>query len=337
MPKNIFYISVDDTFGMDAISLVDAPAVEVDFLCFNKEEKKQLQFANEDKHIITGVVCLCDTPIYRYSPAIGDYWVVFNPETIEKMVLKYSKNKLWNSINLDHNNNLAVESVIMMESYMIDKERGICPKEFENIPDHSWVCSFKVEDENLWNTIKNTDLLNGFSLQGEFQLEEKFKQINKVEKMNKIVKAILKLADMPTDKGMITVTAIEIGEPVFMTETEEPAADGEYVLEDGTKITVEGGVIIEIEAKEEPVEEPEPIVEPIEQSEEEQARIAELEAQVAELTTSIEEKDAKIAELEAALAEKEAQVEEMKKQEPKNAKEQFKSQEVKKSGIKFAN
>lgn len=172
----IFYIDInmDDELGVDAISLVTSPAVEKDFLCFSKLEKPvQLKFDNS-QHIITGVVCLADTPIYRYNDIDGEYYVVFTKETIRKMVEKFAKMDLFKSVNLQHDNEKFVDGIYMFESYLVDRERGILPVEFSDIPDGSWIASYKVENDELWNEIVNGNKLNGFSLQGFFNLHEKF-------------------------------------------------------------------------------------------------------------------------------------------------------------------
>ena len=174
----VFYIKIneDDITGIDAISLVDMPAVQKNFLCFNKDSELVKLNCDNSKHIITGVVCLADTPIYRYSQKLGEYYVVFTKETIERMVEKFSKQDLFKSVNLQHDNNKFVDGIYMVESFITNKERGINPVEFADIPDGSWICSFKVENDELWNEIINGDKLNGFSLQGMFDLEEKFSE-----------------------------------------------------------------------------------------------------------------------------------------------------------------
>ena len=174
----VFYIKINDDFetGIDAISLVDFPAVERNFLCFSKDEKRVNLKFDASKHVITGVVALRDTPIYRYNERMGEYYVVFSKETIVKMVEKFAKMDLFKSVNLQHDDNNFVDGIYMFESYITNKERGINPREFEDIPDGSWICSFKVENEALWNEIINGDKLNGFSLQGMFELEEKFEK-----------------------------------------------------------------------------------------------------------------------------------------------------------------
>lgn len=187
---NIIVNDADET-GMNFISLVEEPAVMVDFLKFSKEEPVKLQF-NDTKHIITGVVCLADTPIYRYNQSIGEYYVQFSKETIEKMMLKYSKMGLNNSVDLQHNGN-AVDGVIMIESFLVNKERGICPNEFSDVPDGSWIASFKVENDEIWNEITNGDTLNGFSLSGAFELEPaNFNKQEKPDELEEIIRNIVK-------------------------------------------------------------------------------------------------------------------------------------------------
>ena len=173
MEKKIFYIDIDindKITGMNCIALVDNPAVEKDFLCFEKQEPVKLQF-NKDEHIITGVVALADTPIYRNYNGY-EYYVVFTKDVIKKLVYKYSKQGLFNSVNLQHDDNQPVNNAIMIESYIINKERGIVPEEFKDVPDGSWMATYYIDDDNLWNEIINGDKLNGFSLQGQFNLED---------------------------------------------------------------------------------------------------------------------------------------------------------------------
>ena len=172
MNKRIFYIEVDDAAGMDAISLVKYPAVERNFLCFEDEKAPVKMAFNADKQIITGVVALADTPIYRYTEGYGEYFVIFSKETIEKMVVKYSKDGLFNSVNLQHNDEKFVDGVYLFESYLVNKDRGILPTEFADIPEGSWICSFKVENDEVWDEIKEGKTLKGFSLQGYFDLVE---------------------------------------------------------------------------------------------------------------------------------------------------------------------
>ena len=76
-------------------------------------------------------------------------------------------------MNLQHNDDTFVNTIHMVESVIIDKKRGLCPVEFSDVPDGSWYISYHVEDETLWNQIKNTEHLNGFSIELLSELELK--------------------------------------------------------------------------------------------------------------------------------------------------------------------
>lgn len=169
----IFYINLsDDETGITAISLVENPAVDKNFLCF-EEQKELIKFSKDEaKHLISGVVMLADTPIYRRDEVRGEYYVVFTKDVILKMIEKFSKQGLFSTVNLQHNNSQTVDDIYMVESYIVDKERGICPNEFQDITDGSWIVTYKVDNEPLWEEIINGNKLNGFSLEGIFDIED---------------------------------------------------------------------------------------------------------------------------------------------------------------------
>ena len=167
-----FYINIDDNeeLGLQAVSIVDRPAIEVDFLKF-KDQK--ICFAkDESKHVLSGPALIADMPIYRRNMLTGEeYYVVFTKETIVKLVERYSKNNMLNTVDLQHDG-VMIDGVYMFESYIVNKERGIAPKEFD-IADGSWIVSFKIEDDNLWNEIMNSKDFNGFSVEVAANLVEK--------------------------------------------------------------------------------------------------------------------------------------------------------------------
>ena len=166
-------INDEDETGLNAISLVQHPAIEVDFLCFNEDVKKIDFSINEDEHILTAVALRADFPIYRIGSNGYEYYVTFSKDVIKKLVRKYAKNNLFNSVNIEHNDYSFVKSAYMIESYIVDKARGIVPNEFSDIEDGSWIVSYYIDDESLWNVLKNTDTLNGLSVQGLFKLVDK--------------------------------------------------------------------------------------------------------------------------------------------------------------------
>ena len=194
--NKVYYINIDESeeLGMFSVSLVDFPAVETQFLCFNEEKPKQLFFAKPEEHIITGVALRANLPIYRVNPKTGEeYYVVFTKETIKKMIARYSKQGMMNNVDLQHSGEL-VSGVYMVESFIINDERGIRPKEFADIEDGSWIVSYYVEDETLWNKIKNGNDLNGFSISCMANLTEKFEKQEpdtSEDEINKLIDEIL--------------------------------------------------------------------------------------------------------------------------------------------------
>lgn len=157
-------INSNDETGMNAIALVKKPAVEVDFLAFEKMESVKL---SEEKREITGVVCMADVPIYRNTPQMGEHYILFTKELIKSMILKYFKLGMNNNVNIEHQGDL-ISGLTMIESYIKDSERNISPIEFSDVPDGSWIATFKVENDEVWNNVKNLKTLKGFSLEGLF-------------------------------------------------------------------------------------------------------------------------------------------------------------------------
>ena len=166
---NITPDMTDENQGMFLVSLVEDPAVEIDFLAFAKEN---LLFAVQDteKHIVTGVSILADTPIYRRNKA-GEFYVQFRKEDIPAIVEKFMQRGLSNFINIQHDETtLSNTDAVLVESYFVNKERGIVSNEFANVTDGSWITSYKILNEDIWNMIKDGDL-KGFSIEISAELE----------------------------------------------------------------------------------------------------------------------------------------------------------------------
>lgn len=163
---NIIIDLNDEETGMTAISLVEDPAVERDFICFDKDKKPmQFKVENEMEHKVTGVAIWANKEIYRYDPAFGEYYVVFTPEAIDQIVHKYAKQGLNNLVDLQHNGEM-IGGVTMVEYYIKDSNKGINPAGFEDVDDGSLFVTYKIEDEKLWNEIISPDSeFKGFSIE----------------------------------------------------------------------------------------------------------------------------------------------------------------------------
>lgn len=151
--------------GILDISLVDYPAVKRDFVLFS-QDKMNFSIQSEEKRIISGVVMLADTPIYRKSPTAGEYYIVFTRDIIEMMVEKMSFEGKLNNITLNHNGQL-VEGVTLVELFIKDSSKGLNPSYLPDVTEGSLIASYKVENEDIWNQIKAGEF-RGFSLSGIF-------------------------------------------------------------------------------------------------------------------------------------------------------------------------
>ena len=151
--------------GILDISLVDCPAINRDFVLFS-QDKVNFSIQNEEKRIISGVVMLADTPIYRKSPTAGEYYIVFTRDIIEMMVEKMSFEGKLNNITLNHDGQL-VEGVTLVELFIKDSSKGLNPTYLPDVTEGSLIASYKVENEDIWNQIKAGEF-RGFSLSGIF-------------------------------------------------------------------------------------------------------------------------------------------------------------------------
>jgi hypothetical protein len=110
---------------------------------------------------------LADTPIYRNDDTYGEYYVVFDADTIRKIVQKYFKQGNQHNVNAEHSTEL--DGVYMFESYLIDRDRGINPpKGYEDAKNGSWFGSFKVDNDKVW---ENREQFTGFSVEGLFGMK----------------------------------------------------------------------------------------------------------------------------------------------------------------------
>lgn len=180
LPLYNLVIDDDDTLGVDKISLVTYPAVEENFLLFDETKRADYSFSiqNEEKRIVSGIAMVADRPIYRETPDKKGYYVVFSKETIEKIAHRFAKNNYAFNISTQHKTD--VPNCYVVESFIINKERGICPKEFADVEDGSWYTSVKIDNQEIWDEIKTGDALNGFSVEIRAIAEE----FNKTEHTN---------------------------------------------------------------------------------------------------------------------------------------------------------
>ena len=156
----------DDETGIEFVSLVETPAIQKDFLAF-AEIAQRFEIKDEEKRIVTGAAMIADLPIYRRDDIRGEYYVVFDKESIFKIAKKWARGNKYDAVNAHHNTPIA-DGVSLFESYIIDRERGVMPPMgFEEVADGSWFVSYLIDNDEVWAKVKSGEF-KGFSVEGVF-------------------------------------------------------------------------------------------------------------------------------------------------------------------------
>lgn len=151
--------------GLRCMSVVDIPAILSKYVAFSNTAT-QLEYAiNETRQIIAGPALIPDIPIERYNKEMGRHYMVIPRKVIDKVIEYYSLNQRQNNVNLMHMPNSEMKNVAMVESFQIDRERGINPpKGFDYLIDGSWWVGYKFFDKKQYDILKTK--YRGFSIEG---------------------------------------------------------------------------------------------------------------------------------------------------------------------------
>jgi hypothetical protein len=158
-------IKENEELGVDAVAFVDDPAIERTWQTFNRAKQ---YFTDKERQIVSGPIMVANLPIYRRDEQYGEYYVVFDKETIHSIVERFLKKGFSNNVNLMHDPNKKVEGVSIFNLFIIDKTMGIkTPEGFEDLTDGSAFASYRVTDPKVWEEIK-AGTFSGFSVEGLF-------------------------------------------------------------------------------------------------------------------------------------------------------------------------
>lgn len=255
----------DDETGMMRVSLVDAPAVDSDFIKLAKDRPAQMyRVENEERHLVRGVIMRADYPLFRRDDNYGEYYVIYRADTIRRMAEKYLAESRQNDVNVMHEDGSDVEGVRMVQWFIKDTAAGISPEGFGDIEDGSLFAEYHVTNADVWDSIKD-GTYKGFSLEGVFSLvpQEMRKETFNNEKimvkrtklsriMAALAKAMLELGSVTTDKGILVWDGdedLKAGDEVFIEDSDGnrvQAEAGDYRTSDNKTIKVADGKVSEI-------------------------------------------------------------------------------------------
>lgn len=193
---NLIELIIDDNEdlqGVEAISIVENPAIESNFVALKTQEIK-LAEVDSEKRILMGAVLIPEKPIYRRNGQ-DEYYIYFSKETVNKASQLFFKNKNQQNWTLEHSK--QIEGLTVVESWIVeDTQKDKSALYSLEVPVGTWMASVKVDDEQMWNEFVKTGKVKGFSLEGYFadKLESK-KELSKelteeeilIEKIKEII------------------------------------------------------------------------------------------------------------------------------------------------------
>jgi len=151
--------------GIEAISVVENPAIEEDFIALKNQEIKLAEI-NKEKRILLGALLIPNKPIYRKN-AEHEYYIYFSKDTVRKASELYLMRGNQNNSTLEHQYEL--NGLSLVESWIIeDKEKDKTALYNMDLPLGTWVGAVKVNNDEVWNDYVKTGKVKGFSIEGYF-------------------------------------------------------------------------------------------------------------------------------------------------------------------------
>jgi hypothetical protein len=263
--------------GIDAIALVEQPAIQRNWMAFNKDKEYKFATHNEEKRILAGALIVADYPMYRNMKG-KEFYVKFSAQTIEQLADRLVLKDKLRSFNIEHDSNKTIPDLHIQQFFIIDTEKGInTPLGMETLPNGSLFAFVKVNNEEIWADYCKTGLVKGFSIEGNFEIDlalndHENEEIKKLKQENMKLKEkweqfLAKFDETPqstesvaqaastaqvfeqatTMEGVIVEWQGELAEGVAVTlEDGTPAPDGEHTFEDGSVISLVDGKVVAI-------------------------------------------------------------------------------------------
>ena len=186
--------------GIEAISIVENPAIEEDFVALKSNEIKLAEI-NKEKKILMGALLIPNKPIYRQNEE-GEYYIYFSKDTVEKASQLYLKNGNQNNSTLEHQHEL--NGLTLVESWIVEDEKYDKSRKYGlNVPVGTWMGAVKVNNDQVWNEYVKTGKVKGFSIEGYFA--------------DKMQKPKVDMSEEKADLLLSQITSIVKGEKIELT------------------------------------------------------------------------------------------------------------------------
>ena len=155
----------DELTGIEAISVVENPAIEEDFIALKGEEIK-LAEVDKEKRILMGALLIPNKPIYR-KKGDEEYYIYFSKDTVVKASQLYLMNGNQSKATLEHQH--TINGLTLVESWLVEDEVHDKSRKYGlNVPVGTWMGAVKVNNDEIWNNFVKTGKVKGFSIEGYF-------------------------------------------------------------------------------------------------------------------------------------------------------------------------
>jgi len=191
---NIIELILDDNdemTGIEAISVVENPAIEEDFIALKSEEIK-LAEVDKEKRILMGAALIPNKPIYRRNGE-NEFYIFFSKDTVLKASQLYLKKGNQGEATLEHQEKITGLTVV--ESWIVEDEVHDKSRKYGlNMPIGTWMVSMKVDNDGIWNDYVKTGKVKGFSIEGYFADKiERPKEANKLSAEDQLINEIIEV------------------------------------------------------------------------------------------------------------------------------------------------
>lgn len=159
----LFIDETDEVSGIEAISVVENPAIESDFIALKNQEFK-LAEVDKEKRILMGAALIPNKPIYRTSGE-QEYYIYFSKDTVRKASELFFIKGNQNNTTLEHQ--LELKGLTAVESWIVESEQDKSRMYDLDVPMGTWMVSMKVNNDDVWKQVKEGKV-KGFSIEGYF-------------------------------------------------------------------------------------------------------------------------------------------------------------------------
>lgn len=151
--------------GVDAISVVESPAIESNFIALNSH-KVEFKAIDNEKRLLIGPALIPNKPIYRNQDG-EEFYVYFSKGTVKQASEIYLMRGKQNNATLEHE--LKLNGMSLVESWIKeDMEKDKSALYGMTDPIGTWMIAMKVNNDDVWNNYVKTGKVNGFSIEGFF-------------------------------------------------------------------------------------------------------------------------------------------------------------------------